>query len=319
MSRRSSPARGKGCFPRPPAVGLARGLFLLALILLLAFRTSEVQAQEGTILPWDGVAGGGQRSTGGGYSLDDSLAQPVAEGDPAVGGGYQLQDGFWPVVVNHAPNLNPIANIDVSGGSGQQTVALSGIASGASYESDTLTVSAVTDRADLLLGLTTVYTSPDSSGSLIFQPAGIGGSAQVTVTLSDGRGYLSTALRSFVVSVSAPPTHTPTATPTHTPTATPTHTPTAIPTHTPTAIPTHTPTATPTHTPTHTPTAIPTHTPTAIPTHTPTAIPTHTPTAIPTHTPTAIPTHTPTAIPTHTPTAIPTHTPTATPTHTPTA
>ena len=125
------------------------------------------------------------------------------------------------------------------------------------------------------------------------------------------------------VTVSTPPTLTPTNIPTTAPpTATPTNTTTVVP---PTATPTETATLTatnvpPTETPTETTTAVP---PTDTPTETPTSLPlptdtpTETTTAVPpteTPTETATPTLLPTDMPTLTPTAVP---PTETPTNTP--
>ena len=125
------------------------------------------------------------------------------------------------------------------------------------------------------------------------------------------------------VTVSTPPTLTPTNTATTAPpTLTPTNTTTVVP---PTATPTETATLTatnvpPTETPTETTTAVP---PTDTPTETPTSLPlptdtpTETTTAVPpteTPTETATPTLLPTDMPTLTPTAVP---PTETPTNTP--
>ncbi|MFN8378360.1 MAG: PKD domain-containing protein [Anaerolineae bacterium] len=99
------------------------------------------------------------------------------------------------------------------------------------------------------------------------------------------------AAASGTVSVSTPPTLTPTNTSTPVPpTATPTNTTTAVP-------PTATPTATATLTPTNTTTAVP---PTETPTATTTSVPpTETPTA--TLTPTVLPSDLPTLTPTNTP------------------
>lgn len=110
---------------------------------------------------------------------------------------------------NDAPTLNSIANLTLNTNAGLQTIALSGIGSGAANESQTLTVTATHNNAALLGALGVNYSSPSSSGSLSFTPVnGAVGSATVTVTVSDGGPSNNVVSRSFVVNITAAATAT---------------------------------------------------------------------------------------------------------------
>ena len=77
-------------------------LALLCLVLLLALPALQALASQpnlpGVIEPFDlswwTVDGGGGTSTGGGYRLSGTIAQPDA--GELSGGGYSLTGGFWP-------------------------------------------------------------------------------------------------------------------------------------------------------------------------------------------------------------------------------
>lgn len=77
-------------------------LWLLVVILLLAAgAVALAQSGGGTLtrlsasydLPWNTVDGGGEVSTGGGYTLSGTAGQPDA--GILTGGGYTLGGGFW--------------------------------------------------------------------------------------------------------------------------------------------------------------------------------------------------------------------------------
>ena len=74
----------------------------VTLIALLAIAGSLVltaivlgQAGGSLDLSWSAIAGGGGRSEGGSYVVDDSLGQGVASSDPSTDGDrFSLTDGF---------------------------------------------------------------------------------------------------------------------------------------------------------------------------------------------------------------------------------
>jgi len=108
--------------------------------------------------------------------------------------------------VNQAPTLNALANVTVNEGEGLQTVNLAGITSGATNETQTLTVTATSSNPGLIPNPTVSYTSPNSAGTLAFTPAtGAGGSAIITVTVNDGDVSNNTATRTFTVTVNRLP------------------------------------------------------------------------------------------------------------------
>src|ERR1051326_1594332 len=89
--------------------------------------------------------------------------------------------------VNQAPTLNTLNNVTMLEGALPQTVNLSGITSGATNENQTLTVTASSSNPALIPNPTVTYTSPNTTGSILFAPLGLGnGSATITVTVNDG-------------------------------------------------------------------------------------------------------------------------------------
>ncbi len=111
--------------------------------------------------------------------------------------------------VDDPPTLDAIGNLTISENAGTQTVNLTGINSGASNESQTLTVTATSDNTGLIPNPSVSYTSQNATGSLSFAPASnANGSANITVSVSDG-GSNPPASRTFTVTVSSvnnPPT-----------------------------------------------------------------------------------------------------------------
>jgi hypothetical protein len=108
--------------------------------------------------------------------------------------------------VNDPPTLDPIPNRNISEDAGLQTVNLTGISSGATGESDTLTVTASNPAPSLLTNLVVSYTSPNPTGNLSFGTVSNAvGSGIITVTVDDGRGSNNLVSRSFTVTVSGAP------------------------------------------------------------------------------------------------------------------
>lgn len=109
------------------------------------------------------------------------------------------------VAVNDRPTLNPLTNQFFNVNPGNVTIPLSGISSGATNETDTLTVT-VSSSAGLSFSTAPAitYTSPNATGSLTFRPGNNQtGSSTITVTVNDGRGSNNLFTQSFVVGVKA--------------------------------------------------------------------------------------------------------------------
>src|SRR5260370_37784507 len=105
--------------------------------------------------------------------------------------------------VNHAPTLNALPSLVVNETAGSQTVNLAGISSGATNESQTLTVTAASGNPGLIPTPTVSYTSPNGAGTLTFKPvANATGTATITVTVNDGGLSNNVVTRSFTVTVS---------------------------------------------------------------------------------------------------------------------
>ena len=106
--------------------------------------------------------------------------------------------------VNDTPTLTQPVGVDILEDDPQQTVNLSGIGSGAANETQTLTVTAVSDNTDLVPNPTVTYNSPDTTGSLAFTPvAGANGVANITVRVTDDGSPLEYVEKTFEVTVSA--------------------------------------------------------------------------------------------------------------------
>ncbi|MGI8857394.1 MAG: choice-of-anchor Q domain-containing protein [Thermomicrobiales bacterium] len=102
------------------------------------------------------------------------------------------------VNVNVPPTLDTIGDpAAIPQNAGQQTVQLSGIATGG--ETQTLTVTATSNNPTLLADPTVTYSSPNATGTLAYTPfANQHGTALVTVTVSDGLNMTATT---FTVTV----------------------------------------------------------------------------------------------------------------------
>ena len=104
--------------------------------------------------------------------------------------------------VNQAPALDAIGDVSVNENAGPVVVNLAGIASGATNEADTLTVTATSSNPALIANPAVSYASPAGAGTLNFTPAHNGfGSATITVTVNDGQAQNNLATRTFNVTV----------------------------------------------------------------------------------------------------------------------
>jgi hypothetical protein len=103
---------------------------------------------------------------------------------------------------NQAPTLNALVNITLNEDAGLQTINLSGISSGATNETQTLTVIAASSNPSLIPNPAVSYVSPNPTGSLTFTPVTAAfGSATITVTVNDGGLSNNIVSRSFTVTV----------------------------------------------------------------------------------------------------------------------
>ena len=117
-----------------------------------------------------------------------------------------------PVIVTNArPTLDVLNNLVVIENAPAQSVALTGISSGATNEIQTLTVTASSSNKALIPDPTVVYTSPDASGSLTFAPvANTFGATTISVSVNDGGTSNNIITRAFTVTVPAPDVTRPT-------------------------------------------------------------------------------------------------------------
>lgn len=104
--------------------------------------------------------------------------------------------------VNDPPTLDAIPNLTIDEDAGAQTVALSGIGSGAANETNALSITVSNSNATLLTNFTVNYTSPNTAGTLSFDPVtNAFGSAVVTVTVNDGNPSNNLVRQNFTVTV----------------------------------------------------------------------------------------------------------------------
>ena len=113
--------------------------------------------------------------------------------------------------VNDAPTLNEIPNVAVTEGRGLFQVSFTGVSSGATNESQSLSVTAVSQNTGLLTVQSVVYGNSDTSGTLRLRTASAGtGLATVLVTVDDHGASNNVTTRAFTVLVT-PDANTPPA------------------------------------------------------------------------------------------------------------
>jgi hypothetical protein len=137
-----------------------------------------------------------------------TITVTVKDDGGVLNGGQDTFSRQFTVIVspiNRAPTLNALADVKLLQNAASQTVNLSGIGSGATDEIQGLTVTATSDNPGLI-GPSVTYASPNTTGTLIYQPvAGSTGKATITVTVKDDGGVLNggqdTFSRQFTVTV----------------------------------------------------------------------------------------------------------------------
>ena len=88
--------------------------------------------------------------------------------------------------VNDAPTLDVLSGVSANEDDGEQTVNLTGISAG-DGETQPLSITAVSDNTGLIPDPTVTYSSPGSTGTLVFTPVpNQNGTATITVTVVDG-------------------------------------------------------------------------------------------------------------------------------------
>jgi hypothetical protein len=111
---------------------------------------------------------------------------------------------------NRPPTLNSIKNLAINENAPKQTVKLTGITSGAKYENQKLTVTAISSNPGLIPNPTVNYAGTNGNGTLTFAPAlDANGKAQITVTVNDNQTLSNIISRTFTVTVkpvNQPPT-----------------------------------------------------------------------------------------------------------------
>ena len=114
----ASEARFNGRRNGIPATGVLKtsgtrlNLSFLFLVVLLLVAAPSARAQNFAI-DWFSVAGGGNTSDGGVFSVSGSIGQPDA--GTLSGGSFTLDGGFWGAASESQPTSAPSLNIRLSG------------------------------------------------------------------------------------------------------------------------------------------------------------------------------------------------------------
>ena len=130
-------------------------------------------------------------ANGDGYA---SFTFQVQDNGGTANGGVDIDQSANTITinvtpVNDAPTIDVVTDVTVNEDAPQQTVSPSGIGTGAANESQTLTITAMSDNTGLVPHPTIVYTSPGATGTLKFTPvANEHGTAVITVTVTDDGG-----------------------------------------------------------------------------------------------------------------------------------
>ena len=113
---------------------------------------------------------------------------------------------------NKAPTITQNSNVTVGLTSGLVTIPLSGITDGdndGEAQHLTITATSVNSPANVISAPQVIYSNPNATGSLTFTPAGVAGTATITVTVTDSGGTAFSGVNSitdtFTVTVSNNP------------------------------------------------------------------------------------------------------------------
>jgi len=110
------------------------------------------------------------------------------------------------VAPNQAPTLDPIGNITLAYNSAAQAISLTGITPGSSEEIQKLKITAISSNPKLVPNPKAKYKSPQTIGTLSFKPAAnANGTALITVFINDGAKANNLTIRTFTITIGAPP------------------------------------------------------------------------------------------------------------------
>ncbi|GIV35046.1 MAG: hypothetical protein KatS3mg031_2581 [Chitinophagales bacterium] len=110
--------------------------------------------------------------------------------------------------INYPPTIDAIADMIIDEDAGMQTVHINGVTAGLG-ETQNITITASSDNPLLIPNLIINYSSPDASGLLYFAPSqNINGTANITITVSDGELTTSRMFKVTVNPVNDPPMFT---------------------------------------------------------------------------------------------------------------
>ncbi len=131
----------------------------------------------------DATTGAWSYTPNANFNGSDSFRVTVADDD-----GYTETHVINLIVeaVNDAPTLDVLSGVSANEDDGEKTVNLTGISAG-DGESQPLLITAVSDSTGLIPDPTVTYSSPGSTGTLVFRPVpNQNGTATITVTVVDG-------------------------------------------------------------------------------------------------------------------------------------
>jgi hypothetical protein len=105
--------------------------------------------------------------------------------------------------INDLPTLNPLTNLTILEDAAQQILPLSGLSSGP-FESDTLSVTAISSNTNVIPHPVVEYNGQDANGLLRFQPLpNASGVVTITVTADDGHALNGKVIRTLKITVTA--------------------------------------------------------------------------------------------------------------------
>ncbi len=139
-----------------------------------------------------------------------TITVTVRDNGGTAGGGVDSFNRYFQVyitAVNDQPTLDPVADLNLGQGAGEQTVNLTGITAGPPNEAgQSIAVTAMSSNPELIPNPLVTYASPSATGSLRFTPApGVSGTATIILMLEDNggeaNGGANLVIRSFNVTV----------------------------------------------------------------------------------------------------------------------